>query len=355
LKGLFGMRGAQTRAAFALDKEEDCMKRQTPGSVWAIVLAAGEGSRMAPLTRALYGHDLPKQFAALDGDRTLLQQTMNRIAPVTPPERTVVVVAEGYYDLACQQLADYRGVEIVAQPRNVGTGPGILLPLAHVLARDPEADVAVYPSDHHVRRTEPFVEAVERARTVARAAESGLALLGAAAERPATDLGWIMRGQRIGGQLDRAWKVHRFIEKPPESLAMLLLGAGSLWNTMVLVSRARALWALSERHIPAQTRAFADYVAALRAGTGVRAAREALYCDLAPADFSREVLQVAEGLAVVPLIDSGWFDCGTPERLFEWLKASPEMASMLARIQSAVARSGPRPAAPPSAQAHAAA
>jgi mannose-1-phosphate guanylyltransferase len=328
------------------------MKRNNPGSVWAIVLAAGEGSRMAPLTRALYGHDLPKQFAALDGDRTLLQQTMDRIAPVAPPERTVVVVADAYQDLARQQLADYPGVEIVTQPLNVGTGPGILLPLAHVLARDPDADVAIFPSDHHVRRPEPFVEAVERARRIARGAESGLALLGAAAERAAIDLGWIVRGPRIGSQLDRAWQVHRFIEKPPESLAMLLLGAGSLWNTMVLVSKAQALWGLAERHIPRQVQDFASYVEVCRAGAGVRAAREALYRGLLPADFSREVLQHAHGLAVVPVIDSGWFDCGTPERLFEWLKASPEMAGMLARIQNAVARPAPRPAA---AVAHAAA
>src|SRR4051794_18629117 len=212
------------------------MKRHTRGNVWAIVLAAGEGSRMAPLTRALYGHALPKQFAALDGDRTLLQRTMDRIAPVTPPERTVVVVAEAFEALAREQLADYPGVEVVTQPRNVGTGPGILLPLSHVLARDPDANVAVFPSDHHIRRAEPFVEAVERALHVGEISESGVALLGAAAERPAVDLGWIVRGPRLGGQLDRAWRVHRFIEKPPESLAMLLLGAGSLWNTMVLVS-----------------------------------------------------------------------------------------------------------------------
>src|SRR5438876_8830272 len=90
---------------------EDCMERQKPAKLWAVVLAAGEGSRMAPLTRAIYGHELPKQFAALDGDQSLLQRTMERIRPVTPPERTVVVVSAAHAELAREQLAAYPGVE----------------------------------------------------------------------------------------------------------------------------------------------------------------------------------------------------------------------------------------------------
>jgi mannose-1-phosphate guanylyltransferase len=322
---------------------EDCMERQKPANLWAVVLAAGEGSRMAPLTRALYGHELPKQFAALDGDKTLLQRTMDRIAPVTPPERTVVVVADAHEELARKQLEGYPGVEIVTQPANLGTGVGILLPLAHVLARAPQANVAVYPSDHHVRRTEPFCDAVNRAVKIAGSSRSGIALLGAAAERPAVDLGWIVRGSRLGGQMDRAWEVHRFVEKPPEPLAMLLLGTGGLWNTMVIAGKGRALWELCRRHIPAQSQVFDAYIKQV-GHPNVRQARELLYRQMMPADFSREVLQVAAGLAVVPLIDSGWFDCGTPERLFEWLKTTPEMHGLLQRLEAAVARAGARKA-----------
>jgi mannose-1-phosphate guanylyltransferase len=328
------------------------MERQRPGNVWAIVLAAGEGSRMAALTKALYGHELPKQFAALDSDKTLLQRTMDRIAPLVPPRRTVVVVAEPYAELAREQLQHYPGVEIVTQPLNLGTGPGILLPLAHVLARDPHADVAVFPSDHHVRRTDPFVETVQRARRVAEACESGVALLGAAAERPAADLGWIVRGPQLGGHLGRAWRVHRFVEKPPESVAMLLLGTGSLWNTMVIAGKGQALWQLARRHLPAQVALFEQYLGAIGQPRAA-AAREALYQALVPGDFSREVLQVAEGLAVVPLIDAGWFDCGTPERLLEWLRNTPEMEPMLLRLQGALARYAARkqPAVPQAAVA----
>jgi mannose-1-phosphate guanylyltransferase len=320
------------------------MERQKPANLWAVVLAAGEGSRMASLTRALYGHEMPKQFAALDGDKTLLQRTMDRIAPVTPPERTVVVVSDACEALARTQLEGYPGVEIVTQPGNLGTGPGILLPLAHVLARAPQANVAVYPSDHHVRRTEPFCDAVERAVRTAALSEDGVALLGAAAERAAVDLGWIVRGNRLGGPLDRAWQVHRFVEKPPEPLAMLLLGTGGLWNTMVIAGKGRAIWELARRHTPEQTRAFDRYLKQI-AQPNLRAIREDLYRQMMPADFSREVLQAARGLGVVPLIDSGWFDCGTPERLFDWLRATPDMHGLLQRMEMAVARAARKPAA----------
>lgn len=324
------------------------MSVRAPGDVWAVVLAAGEGSRMAPLTRLLYGRELPKQFAALDGDQTLLQGTMDRIAPIAPAERTVVVVSEEHHGLARDQLAGYPGVEIVPQPANLGTGNGILLPLAHVMARDPQASVAIFPSDHHVRRRDPFVEAVRRAVRVSSEAESGVALLGAAAERPAVDLGWIVRGGRLGDHTDRAWRVHEFVEKPPEPVAMRLLGSGSLWNTMVVAGRAQAVWQLARRHLPRQALTFERYLRQLGAAGGGQLRRR-MYEQLLPADFSRDVLQTARGLAVVPVIDSGWFDCGTPERLIEWLRETPEMAGMLTRLERAVARangSRPRPGRP---------
>jgi mannose-1-phosphate guanylyltransferase len=169
-------------------------------------------------------------------------------------------------------------------------------------------------------------------------------LLGAAAERAAVDLGWIVRGERLGVEEDRAFQVHRFVEKPPEPVAMLLLGTGSLWNTFVLAGTASALWKLAGRHIQHQVHAFDAYAPAV-GGMDELAARARLYRELMPADFSREVLQVARGRGVVPVLDSGWFDCGTPERLVEYLRATPGLEPLLMRIQNALGRSGPRKAA----------
>src|SRR5689334_11977026 len=118
------------------------------GKLWAIVLAGGEGKRLAALTRAVYGRDVPKQFAALGSKRSFLQETMLRISALVPAARTLVVVSQTHARLADEQLADFPGVEIVLQPANLGTTAGVMLPLAHVLARDPEAIIAIFPCDH---------------------------------------------------------------------------------------------------------------------------------------------------------------------------------------------------------------
>ena len=297
--------------------------------LWAVILAAGKGTRLGSVTRALCGRELPKQFVALTTNRTLLQDTVERLAPLVPPERTVVVVSERYAEIARGQLALYPGVEIVVQPSDRGTGPGVMLGLAHVLARAPEADVALFPSDHHIERPEALLNAVRRGQTLAGRVPSGVALLGVPAERAASDLGWIVPGDRRypGGQ-----EVDRFVEKPPAEQALQLLQSGALWNTMVMVAGAAALWRLCRRHLPSQTRAFDRYLRVLDRPRAYRLL-SLLYDRMRPADFSRDLMQAAGGLAVVPMVDSGWFDCGTPERLVAWLSSTADPVGILPRLR----------------------
>lgn len=285
--------------------------------MWAIVLAGGEGKRLAALTRAVYGHDVPKQFAALGTQRSFLQETMDRIAPLVPPARTFVVVSEVHARLAADQLAAFADVQLVLQPTNRGTTAGVLLPLAHVLHRDPEALVAVFPCDHRFRRDDLFREAVQRALAVA-AARGRLVLVGARPESAAPDLGWIVPGRaatphRLG---DRT--VRRFVEKPPPEVCAQLLQEGALWNTLVIAARARSLWRAARRRVPRVALPLARYRRALGTASAARILDD-IYATLPASDLSKELLQRAGGLRVVPLIDSGWCDCGTPERLFQTL------------------------------------
>jgi mannose-1-phosphate guanylyltransferase len=306
-------------------------------ALWSIVLAAGQGKRLAPITRALCGRWLPKQYVALTTRRTLIQETVERVAPLVPPMRTVAVVSEQDQAIARTQLADYPGVEIVPQPQDRGTAAGLLLGLAHVRARDPQADVAIFPADHHVQFPLAWANALRQTRFAAHIASSGIALMGAPADRPATDLGWIVPGARLSATF--ASEVREFVEKPPFEQARRLLSAGGLWNTMVVVGRVSALWRLARGHIPAVTQHFERYLAAL----SNRRAYQLLtlhYQRMPVADLSRHVLQVASGLAVVPVVGSGWFDCGTPERLTDWLAATSDPCGVLARLDRARAAGG---------------
>jgi hypothetical protein len=106
--------GMGIETLLAMYQDQSSVHQLDQSSSWAVVLAAGDGRRLRPVTRMLYGTDLPKQFAALNSDRTLLQQTMDRLRPLVRPEHTMVVVADDRDALAKAQLAlehpDCRGL-----------------------------------------------------------------------------------------------------------------------------------------------------------------------------------------------------------------------------------------------------
>ncbi len=298
---------------------------------WAIVLAAGDGTRMASLTQALHGQPLPKQFAALAGKRTFFQQTIDRVSLIIPPERTIAVVSQRHKDLAHQQVADLPGVRIVSQPSNRGTGPGLLLPLAHVLARDPEARVVVFPSDHHFQRPMALMAAVLALEVAAEDSPAGVALLGVTADSPSTELGWIVpgAGDAEGGR--SGLPIAAFVEKPDERKARQLLDCGALWNTMIVAASGRALWRLMLQHLPAQALAMSQYLSHIDTAEGDEIL-QSIYREMPAADFSRDVLERARGLAVVPMLDAGWSDCGTPQRLMAALKGTPALGQLIERL-----------------------
>ena len=299
---------------------------------WAVVLAAGEGRRLSSLTAALYGSELPKQFAVIDGARSLLQATLDRIAPLVPAERTVVVVGQEHGATARAQLRAYPGVDLVLQPKNLDTGPGILLPLSRILARDPSARVAIFPSDHHVANPGPFLEATRAALAATETKADLVTLIGVVPDRAETEYGWILPGTpiaEIGGTGLR--DVLRFVEKPEADVAQTLLARGALWNTFVSVARLSALWRLAAEHLPEHIALFELYAAAMRARNDAPVL-QAIYEKMQPANFSRSVLERAESLSVLPVHGCGWSDWGTPERVYQSLAGLGRLESLRRRI-----------------------
>ncbi|HTR50292.1 MAG TPA: sugar phosphate nucleotidyltransferase [Kofleriaceae bacterium] len=297
---------------------------------YVVVLAGGEGTRLAPLTRALYGHDLPKQFAVLAGEKSLLQQTIDRALVLTTADHVIVIVTGEREAVAREQLARYPGVELVVQPRNLDTGPGLLLPLVRILARAAHARVVFLPSDHYVADDQPLADAV-------RASAHGvlnerLSLIGVAPTGPEVEYGWIVRGHKLGRT--RAYAVARFAEKPEAHVAEQLWCDGGLWNTFISAGPVRVFWELARQYLPRHTTAFERYAAAIGSLAEDAALAEA-YHAMPSANFSRDVLSHARELAVIPVAGTGWSDWGSPKRVFASLLGTTHHDRLVARIRSA--------------------
>jgi mannose-1-phosphate guanylyltransferase len=293
-------------------------------------LAGGDGVRLRQLTRALHGEECPKQFAMIHGGRSLLQWTVARALRWSTPDRIVVVVSAAREAQARKQLEGQGPIDVVAQPSNRGTGPGILLPLTRIMARDPQARVVVVPSDHYVRDEAPFEHSI---RLAIAASDDQVAMIGAVPDHAETQYGWIVTGRTLAAQ--RGSVVEHFCEKPPAPLAERLLRQGALWNTFIMAGTARHFWALGNAHIPAAVSLFESYRSAVGTSHEAGKLRE-IYRYMPIVDFSRDVLQKAGGLRAVPLEECGWSDWGTPERVLNSLRHHDDYAVLSRRLAVAL-------------------
>ncbi len=293
-------------------------------NTWALVLAAGEGSRLRSLTTAASGTIVPKQFCSLYEGPSLLHEALCRARTVTTESRTCVVVAEQHRRWWEGPLWSLAPDNVIVQADNRGTGLGILLPLLHILHRDPEAQLVLLPSDHYVRYEAVLSAALEEAlaRLAGEAPET--VLLGVQPEELDPDLGYVVPGSSDG---TGAFRVDRFIEKPSLTMANELIREGALWNTFIVASRGRALLGLFRERFPDIVRAmFAAFDSDRRSGPQ-GAAMAGLYENLPVIDFSRDILaEQLSQLRVLPVPPCGWSDLGTPKRVSDALRRAPRPA-----------------------------
>jgi mannose-1-phosphate guanylyltransferase len=319
------------------------------GRVWAVVLAGGDGVRLRDLVRRVHGDDRPKQFAALAGSRSLLRQTLDRIEAVIPPERTVIVTRHGQECHLSGALAGARVHGVLSQPENRGTAAAILFAADWIRARDPEAVVAVFPSDHFVLEEARFARHVADVVAVLDAHPDWLILLGAEAGEPDPEYGWIELGATLAwtGNGEPISRVQRFWEKPSGPAAIALHEKGWLWNTFIFVARAAVLCQLGFRYLPDMAERFAR-MAPFR-GTELEAwALQQAYAHMRKASFSASILEMCPPcLTVSALPPVQWADWGTPGRVLESLRKAGVLPPWLAASDlRPVPGSAAAPAAP---------
>jgi mannose-1-phosphate guanylyltransferase len=290
---------------------------------WAIVLAGGEGSRLQSLTTDDSGEPVPKQFCSLRGGQSLLAETLQRAASVVEPNHICVIVAAQHRRWWEPMLSEMKKSNIIVQPSNRGTGNGVLLPLLHILARDPSAHVVLLPSDHYVRDEAALASTLRLAVGALKDNPDQVLLLGMRPDDADPDLGYIVPGRRAGPNISI---VDRFVEKPNGSAARQLVDQGALWNALIIATRARALLGLFMTRLPDIVAKMHSAVAEDLNSSPNALATTMIYRDLPTIDFSSRILQGAEAqLRLIEANRCGWSDLGTPKRLGETLSGLPQL------------------------------
>jgi mannose-1-phosphate guanylyltransferase len=210
----------------------------------ALVMAGGRGQRFWPLSTDAR----PKQFLDLErSGRTLLQATVDRIAPlVGGPERVLVATGTRYVPLVREQLPGLPDANLLVEPVGRDSAPAIALAALRVRERFGDVVMGVFASDHRIDDPERFRAALGRAMELS-AARRGLVTIGIRPTRPATGYGYIERGEPVLG----GYRVARFVEKPNRTRAQAYLDGGAhLWNAGMFVWNVETILAELDRHAP---------------------------------------------------------------------------------------------------------
>ena len=299
---------------------------------WGIVLAGGEGNRVREFLSALCGGRGIKQFCSVLGSRSLLQMTVDRVQQLIPRERILIIVDKRHRSEAAAQLVGWPEENIIYQPANRETAPGILLPLAHVSYRCPEATVAVFPSDHFIANERNFMTHVAKAFEETEVFPQSATLLGMTPDRMEDGYGWISSWEDRKSKASRA--VRGFWEKPARSHAEELMRDGALWNTFVFAARASTLWDMTRQTVPNLYGIFTG-VRVMLGTTRAQKYIDQAYEHLCAVNFSSAILaRCAARLRVLPVPDVGWSDWGSADRILDSAMRMGRMGELAARLEN---------------------
>lgn len=280
---------------------------------YALILAGGRGTRFWPRSRKARA----KQVLSLTGEGSLIQQTVARLEKVVAPERTWVLTNEALRDEIARQLPQIPRRQILAEPAQRNTAPAIGL-AAHILqGRDHDAVMGVFPADHVVTKTAPFIRTIRAAYT---AAERGkIALIGIQPRWPDTGYGYLefTGGTMRPGSMQPA-EIVRFREKPDAKSAQRFVRSGRFaWNAGMFFWRADIVLQQLRLHLP-ETAVLLSSLPAFGARNFSSRLREVFpRCENVSIDYA--VLERARGVVGLAAGDVGWSDVGSWNAVYDLL------------------------------------
>lgn len=292
-----------------------------------LVLAGGDGRRLEAYIEELKGEKLPKQFVNIVGRHSMVEQTFHRVGRLISEDQIFTVVSRRHllHAEVRRQLAKRPTNTVVVQPCNKETGPGILLPLAFMYKRCPESIVALFPSDHFILEEARFMNHVALAVQAVKQNPGRIILLAIAPNEAEPEYGYVVPFEKFGSHCRFGIRpVSAFIEKPTPELALELVMAGALWNTMTMVFKLHTLWQLVQKVHPALYSNFRRILQAIGTPEEQRTVND-VYERLEPVNFSKEITEKIaerhpESISVLPVRDVFWSDLGSRERVLQVLR-----------------------------------
>lgn len=273
--------------------------------IYPVVMAGGSGTRFWPLSR----RDRPKQFIPIGGQKTLFEETMERLDALAPWSQRYVVAGEGHADTIRQRCPELPESQLLIEPCARNTAPCVALATHHIAQRDPHGLIIVLPADHYIQDVEAFQSALRSA--VNGAAEGKIVTLGVIPTRPETGYGYIQYQGR-GDPNQSRLPVDRFVEKPPRRVAEEYLASGDyLWNSGVFIFSAQRMLNEIHQQLPALDHAFEPVRDALERADlpQYSAALDHAFSQIRPISIDVGVMEGASQVEVIPL-QAGWSDVG---------------------------------------------
>jgi mannose-1-phosphate guanylyltransferase len=295
---------------------------------YGLILAGGRGTRFWPRSRRRSS----KQVLRLFGDRSLIQQTVARLAPVIPPERLWVLTNEHLREEIVRQLPEVPRRQILAEPAQRNTAPAIGL-AAHILQSiDPDAVMGVFPSDHVIGKPREYGRLVKDA--FRSAAQGNIVVLGIQPRWAETGYGYIefpktapaastfdapvsVAPVKAGATLP----IRRFREKPNGPIARRYVAAGNFyWNAGMFFWRTSVLLDALRAYLPRTASLLATLPAFRSRKFAARVAEVFPLCENISIDYALLEPATLKGhppVVGIPAGDIGWNDVGSWNAVYE--------------------------------------
>ncbi len=272
----------------------------------AVVMAGGSGTRFWPQSR----QQMPKQLLRLAGDRTMIQQTVDRCADWAAAERTWIVTNHLQAAKTAEQLPELPPGNILVEPAARNTAPCVGLAAVQIVHADPEGIMFVMPADHVIQPVEAFAAAAKQAIAIVEQDPSRLVLFGVTPTFPSTGYGYIERGQMLPGSSPPVFDVASFREKPKQEVAEQYIKEGRFyWNCGIFCWKAQTILDLLEQYEPEIFDRLQLIAQALRDGNGDAVIAEQ-FPQMKSISIDYAVLERASGVTVIEA-PYQWDDVGS--------------------------------------------